>query len=61
MSESHEKSPTNFNVLNTIFNESIDANLLVMNRYGILNSVSVSVFSGRNTEVSVSVSVLKSV
>ena len=32
-----------------------------MKRYGILNSVSVSVFSGRNTEVSVSVSVLKSV
>ena len=31
----------------------------VMNRYGILNSVSVSVFSGPNTEVSVSV--LKSV
>ena len=32
---------------------------VVMNRYEILNSV--SVFSGRNTEVSVSVSVLKSV
>ena len=32
-----------------------------MNRYKILNSVSVSVFSGQNTEVSVSVSVLKSV
>jgi len=32
---------------------------VVMKRYGILNSV--SVFFGRNTEVSVSVSVLKSV